>query len=223
VQILIADRQALVRGALRSLLEGHGHHVVAEAASGPEAVELASREKPDVVLLDLEGSPFEMMAAARQISQTMPHTAVVALAGKGEDELYLEAFSSGARGFVTRDLDTGLFCELLERVAGGEIIVAPELAGRLLEDYARTSAGGPLARRTMTLTSREHEVLMRMTRGQTSNRELADALSLSENTVRFHVRNLLEKFHVHSRAAAVAYAFAHDVVAHEVVAGDDVP
>ena len=215
MQILIADKHALVRSALRTLVEEHGHRVVAEVASGPEAVEMTRRSEPDVALLDLEGSPFEMMAAGKRISSAFPHTAVVVLAGPGEHDLFLEAVSSGARGFVTRDMDERVFCTLLERAAAGEIVVAPELATKLLEVYTHASTDGQHVRRAMTLTPREHEVLSHMTRGQTSNRELAAALDLSENTVRFHVRNILEKFHVHSRAAVVAYACSHDAVALE--------
>jgi DNA-binding NarL/FixJ family response regulator len=217
MQILIADSLALVRGAFCTLLEGHGHHVIAQAATADDAVDLACRHEPDVVLMDLEGAPLEMMAAARRISSARPHMAVVLLAGPDDGDLFLDALSCGARGFVTRDLDEKIFCTLLERAAAGEIVVAPGLAAKLLDVYARTSLGAPHPRHPMVLTPREHEVLSRMTRGQTSNRELAEALGLSENTVRFHVRNILEKFHVHSRAAVVAYAYSHDVVG----AGED--
>jgi DNA-binding NarL/FixJ family response regulator len=210
VQILIADQQALVRRALRSLLEGHGHQVVAEADSGAEAIDLAARQLPDLVLLDLHGAPAELLAAARVISTAHPQTAVVVLAGPGDDDLFLEAVAFGARGFMTRDLDEDVFCTLLDRCASGEIVVSPSLAGRLLEHYADTALGSHQTRRPVALTPREHEVLAQMTRGQTSNRELAASLGLSENTVRFHVRNILEKFHVHRRAAVVAYAFARD-------------
>ena len=212
MKLLIAERQALMRGALRALLESHGHHVVAVASSEDDAYDFACRHAPDVVLMDLEGAPFEMMAAARRISSALPHIAVVLLAGLGEGDLFLDALSCGARGFVTRDLDEELFCTLLERAALGEIVVASGVAAHLLDVYSRATAGGSSPRRAMTLTHREHDVLSRMTHGQTSNRELAEALGLSENTVRFHVRNLLEKFHLHSRAAVVAYACSHDVV-----------
>ncbi|MBI2407265.1 MAG: response regulator transcription factor [Gemmatimonadetes bacterium] len=209
MQILIADQQVLVRRALRSLLEGHGHQVVAEADSGAEAIDLAARQQPDLVLLDLHGAPAELLAAARVISMAQPRTAVVVLAGPSDDDLFLEAVAFGARGFVTRDLDEGVFCSLLNRCAAGEIVVSPSLATRLLEHYADTAVGNH-TRRPVTLTPREHEMLARMTSGQTSNRELAESLGLSENTVRFHMRNILEKFHVHRRAAVVAYAFAHE-------------
>lgn len=212
MRILIADRQALLRDALRTLLEGHGHHVVADAASEHDACALAIQHTPDLVLMDLEGAPFEMLATARRISTELPRTAVVLLAGVGEGDLFLDALSCGARGFLTRDVDEQHFITLLERAASGEIVVAPGFAARLLDLYARTSVGATPERRAMALTQREHDVLTHMTRGQTSNRALAEAMGLSENTVRFHVRNILEKFHVHSRAAVVAYAYAHDVV-----------
>ena len=213
MQILIVDRQALLRDALRALLERHGHQIVAEASSDDDAFDLASRHAPDLVLMDLEGAPFEMMATARRIASSVPHTVVVLLAGVDAGDLFLDALSCGARGFLTRDLDERLFCTLLERAASGEIVVAPTFAARLLDVYAHASLSGQPHRRVPALTQREHEVLSRMTRGLTSNRDLAEALGLSENTVRFHVRNILEKFHVHSRAAVVAYAYSHDVMA----------
>ncbi len=211
MQIVIADSLALVRGALRTLLEKHGHWVIAQASNADDAVELACRHEPAVVLVDLEGAPLEMMSAVHRIATERPHVPVVVLAGPGEGDLFLEALSHGARGFVTRDLDEQLFCALLERAAAGEVVVAPGMAAKLLDVYAQASRNAPHPKHAMELTQREHEVLSRMTRGQTSNRALADALGLSENTVRFHVRNILEKFHVHSRAAVVAYACSHDV------------
>lgn len=210
MQILMADSLALVRGALRTLLEGHGHHVIAQAFAADDAVELASRLEPDVVLIDLQGAPLEMMSAARRLSSRRPHIAIVVRAGPSEGDLFLDALSCGARGFVTRDLDEQLFCTLLERAAAGEIVVAPGLAATLLDVYARASLGAPHPRRRpMVVTPRAHEVLSRLTRGQTSNRELAEALGLGENTVRFHVRNIT---HHHRTAGPFTWTATADPI-----------
>ncbi len=212
MRILIAVSQALVRDALRKLLEERGHEIVASAQCGPEAVQLARRCEPDVALLDLGMSRPEIMAAAREISSEVPSTAVVLLAGELRNGDLLEAIGCGARGFLTRDLDGPAFCRMLERAGAGELAITSALASRLIEEI--TMGTGPKQRTggCSALTPRETEVLGEMVHGHTSNRDLARLLELSENTIRFHVRNILEKLGQHSRASAVAFALTHGIV-----------
>jgi len=212
VQILIADEQALLRDALRTLVEERGHQVVAEAASAQEAVELAFRHEPSVVLLDIDADRPATIAATRRISTELTSTAVVILSSRADGDMLIEAVRSGARGFLTKDVDGPTFCSMLERVDAGDLAIAPHPHVRTLEDDAQGILGHRSAPSVEMLTAREREVLDHMTRGRTSNRELAQTLGLSENTVRFHVRNILEKLRLHTRAAAVAHALTHHLV-----------
>jgi len=212
VQILIADRQALLRDALRTLVEERGHQVVAEAANAPQAVELALRHEPSVVILDLDADRAATVAATRRISTELASTAVVILSSRADGDVLLEAVRSGARGFLTKDLDGPTFCTMLERADAGDLAIAPHPHVRAAEDGTHGVLGHRSTPSVETLTAREREVLDHMTRGRTSNRELATTLGLSENTVRFHVRNILEKLHLHTRAAAVAHALTHHLV-----------
>jgi DNA-binding NarL/FixJ family response regulator len=209
VQILIADEQALLRDALRTLVEERGHEVVAEAASAPEAVELALRHEPAVVLLDLDADRVATIAATRRISTELASIAVVILSSRAEGDMLLEAVRAGARGFLTKDVDGPTFCTMLERAHAGDLAIAPHAPVHALENDVHVGLGRRSTPSAETLTAREREVLDHMTRGRTSNRELAETLGLSENTVRFHVRNILEKLHLHTRAAAVAHALTH--------------
>lgn len=213
VRILLAIDQALVREALCTLLEERGHEVVAAVDSGREAIELARRHEPDVALLDASVGGVGVVEAARRLAREAPATAVVVLCGQSPDSILIEALGSGAKGFVTTDLDGQEFCRILERAASGSLAVTTELANRLLEEIVRRAAQQHRpVHQAMVLTPREQEVLKVMSRGHASNRELARMLDLSENTVRFHVRNILEKLRLHSRAAAVAYAHRHRIV-----------
>lgn len=210
MRILLAIDQALVRDALRTLLEERGHEVVAGVESGREAIELARQLEPDVALMDVSACKAGVMAAARRVAAEVPSTAVVILCGHAHEAVLVEALGSGAKGFVTRDLGGAEFCRMLERAGAGELAITADLANRLLEEIVHgVGKRRRSASRATTLTTREQEVLDVMARGHASNRELAGALDLSENTIRFHVRNILEKLGVHSRAAAVAYALRH--------------
>lgn len=213
MRILIADEKALFRDALGTLVESHGCEVVAECEGGPEVVELAERLAPDIILLSLSGPFSDAAQITGHLADHLPASAVIILTEDGDEEVLFEAIRSGAKGYLTRDLDGDDFCRLLERAHRGEPALSPALASKLLEAFARSpeemhrSRGGAAG-----LTDREREVLENMARGTTSNRELAEALGVSENTVRFHVRNILGKLHLHTRAAAVAYALTHGLV-----------
>lgn len=211
MRILTAVGQALVRDALRNLLEGRGHEVVAQAASGVDAVQLARAHRPDVALLDLDMSSRRILAAARVISSELPDTAVVVLSGEPEDDALVEALSCGAKGYVTSDLDGPDFCRMLERAGAGKLALTSAHASRLIREVTPRSAEPTRSRASSPLTPRERDVIAEMTRGHTSNRDLARVLRMSENTVRFHVRNIFEKLGQHSRAGAVAYALTHGI------------
>jgi DNA-binding NarL/FixJ family response regulator len=210
--LLIADDHALFRDSLRSLLTARGIEVVGEASNGREAVELARREKPDVVLMDLSMPEVDGLAATRILSAELPAVKVVVLTAADDDAMLFEAIKSGAQGYILKNLESDRFFELLQGVARGEPALTPALARKVLQEFARPSSASRRAEDPDALTDREQEVLELMVQGVTSNRKLAARLGISENTVKFHVRNILDKLHLHNRAEVVGYALRHGIV-----------
>jgi DNA-binding NarL/FixJ family response regulator len=213
MRILIADDHALFRDSLSSLLAARGIEVVGEARDGSEAIELAWEVKPDIVLMDLRMPGMGGLEATRRLAAELPEVKVLVLTASDDDQDLFEAIKSGARGYLLKDLGGDRFFEYLEAVDRGEPAITPRLARRLLEELAHPKGdernGGPHTE----LTEREREILRLLVEGVTSNRDLADFLGVSENTVKFHVRNILDKLHLHNRAQVVAYALRHQLVA----------
>ena len=211
MRVLIADDHALFRDGLRSLLEAHGVTVVAEARNGQEAVALAREHRPDIVLMDLSMPELNGLAATRLLTTELPEIAVVILTASEEDADLFEAVKSGAQGYLQKDLEADRFFALLEGVTRGEPALTPALARKLLGAFARPA---PEAASPTGLTEREQDVLELLVQGITSNRELARRLYVSENTIKYHLRNILDKLHVENRAQAIAYAHRHGLAGH---------
>ena len=211
MRVVIADDHPLFRDGMRSLLEAHGVEVIAEARNGREAVQLGMQHRPDVVLMDLNMPEMDGLAATRQLNAEAPEVNVVILTASEDDAHLFEAIKAGAQGYLLKNLASEQFFTLLEGVARGEPALTPALARKLLTEFAQ-----PTAARASTdpdhLTEREHEVLTLLVQGVTSNRELADRLVVSENTVKYHLRNILNKLHVQNRAQVVAHALRHGLV-----------
>jgi DNA-binding NarL/FixJ family response regulator len=211
MRVLIADDHPLFRDGLRSLLEAHGVTVVAEARNGREAVALAREHRPDIVLMDLSMPELNGLAATRLLTTELPEIAVVVLTASEEDTDLFEAVKSGAQGYLQKDLEADRFFALLEGVTRGEPALTPALARKLLGAFARPA---PEAAAPTSLTEREQDVLELLVQGITSNRELAKRLFVSENTIKYHLRNILDKLHVENRAQAIAYAHRHGLAGH---------
>ena len=214
MRVVIADDHPLFRDGLRSLLEARGIDVIGEARDGREAVDQARRLKPDVILMDLSMPEVNGLAATRLISAELPGVKVVILTASEDDADLFEAIKSGAQGYLFKNLESGEFFRLLDGVARGDPALTPGLARKLLGEFARpapqpqsSTAIAPAA-----LTDREREVLDLLVQGVTSNRELAERLVVTENTVKYHLRNILDKLHVQNRAQVVAYAVRHGMV-----------
>jgi DNA-binding NarL/FixJ family response regulator len=213
MRLLIADDHTLFRDSLRSLLTSHGFEIVGEAGTGQAAVDLARRLQPDIVLMDLSMPGLDGLAATRLISAEMPRVKVVVLTASDEDAQLFEAIKSGAQGYLLKSLESQDFFSLLEGVGRGEPALTPLLAAKLLQEFARPARPATELHDPDELTDREQEVLELLVRGVTSNRKLARELGVSENTVKFHVRNILDKLHLHNRAQVVGFALRHGMVA----------
>jgi DNA-binding NarL/FixJ family response regulator len=222
MRILIADDHTLFRDSLRSLVEARGLEVVGEARDGSEACALARRLLPDIVLMDLSMPGVDGLAATRQISAELPAVKVVVLTASDDDAKLFEAIKAGAQGYLLKNLDAEEFFSLLERTERGEPALTPAIARKLLQEFARPQSE-PVQRQEAgrdaqnrpdpdALTEREREILELLVQGVTSNRRLARQLDVSENTVKFHVRHILDKLHLHNRAQVVGHALRHGMV-----------
>jgi DNA-binding NarL/FixJ family response regulator len=216
MRIVIADDHALFRDGLRSLLEARGVDVVGEAANGREAVEDVRRLRPDIVLMDLNMPVLDGLAATRLISAEQPEVKVVILTASEEDADLFEAIKSGAHGYLFKNLASNDLLQLLEGVARGEPALTPALARKLLVEFAHPVPAAPARAAAIegldALTERERVVLDQLVQGITSNRDLAERLVISENTVKYHLRNILDKLHVQNRAQVIAFAARHGIV-----------
>ncbi|HEV2074008.1 MAG TPA: response regulator transcription factor [Thermomicrobiales bacterium] len=209
---MIADDHALFRDGLRSLLEAQGIEVLAEARNGNEAVELARLHRPEIVLMDLNMPQVDGLAATRLISVEMPDVRVVVLTASDDDADLFEAVKSGAQGYLQKSLEAEELFAFLEGVLKDEPALTPVLARKVLGEFIRAPQEPAPQPFGSTLTEREQDVLELLVSGVTSNRDLADKLFISENTVKYHLRNILDKLHLNNRAQVVAFAVRHGLV-----------
>jgi DNA-binding NarL/FixJ family response regulator len=212
MRVVIADDHPLFRDGLRSLLEARDIQVVGEARNGREALEQARRHNPDIVLMDLSMPDLNGLAATRLISAELPDVKVVILTASEDDADLFEAIKSGAQGYLFKNLDSDEFFALLEGVAQGQPALTAGLARKLLGEFARPTSAPQVSNEPPSqLTERELEVLDLLVQGVTTNRELAQRLVVSENTVKYHLRNILAKLHLQNRAQVVAYALRQGI------------
>ncbi|HEX9530217.1 MAG TPA: response regulator transcription factor [Acidimicrobiales bacterium] len=214
IRVLIADDQALFRRGLYVVLGTEdGIEVVGEAENGEEAVGKAEDLAPDVVLMDVRMPKVNGIEAARAIRAMAPSTRILMLTVSDEEEDLYEAIKAGANGYLLKEISVEEVAEAIRAVVQGQSLISPSMASKLLSEF------NSLVRRAEekpqfpapALTSRELEVLKLVAKGM-SNREIADELFISENTVKNHVRNILEKLHLHSRMQAVMYAVREQLI-----------
>jgi len=210
--VLIADDQALVREGFKLILELADITVVGQAADGAEAVELARKHRPDVVLMDVRMPNMDGIEATRRIGLAGIDTKVLVLTTFDFDEHVYEALRAGASGFLLKDVDRAKLVEAVRQVADGESLLAPTVLDRLVTHYVDKPPSG-LAQPDFLhdLSARELEVLKLVGRGL-SNQEIAEELVISLATVKTHVRHLLQKLNLRDRVQAVVLAHEHGLV-----------
>ena len=206
MRILLVDDHVLFREGLAGLLNSQPDlTVVGEAGSVPEAVALARKLQPDLVLLDLGLPPGSGLDAMRAILADRPETSIVFLTVHEEDDLLFAAIRGGAKGYLLKNTPVSKLLPYLRGVELGEAAITPLLARRILDEFSHSKPpcepeGGP-----GELTRREVEVLHELSRGAT-NRAIADRLVISERTVKNHVSNILSKLHFRNRREAARFA-----------------
>ena len=212
IRVLVADDQRVVReglGTLLTLLDGV--EVVGTVADGEEAVALAARLRPDVVLMDLRMPRCDGVEATRRLRSEAPDTAVVVLTTYADDRSVLEALRAGARGYLTKDAGAEEIQQALSQVAPGQAAIDPAVPHHLLDALVNSPGSvdevgtGHLPD---GLTAREAEVLRLMAQGL-SNTQIAERLFVNQSTVKTHINHLFAKTGVRDRAQAVTYAYQH--------------
>ncbi len=207
MRIVLADDHPLFRDGVASLLAAWGHEVVGMAGDGEEAVRLVEQLCPDLVLMDVGMPRVSGLEATRRLAAGGSGAAIVMLTvSEGEDDLF-EAIKSGARGYLLKNLEAAQLRAMIEAVARGEAAISSATAARIIAELGRPAPASPPDR----LTDRETAVLRLVVAGQ-RNKEIAAQLGISENTVKFHLRNILEKLHAESRTEVAARAVREGLV-----------
>jgi len=207
IRVLIADDHALFRkGVAGALAAEPGFEVLGEADDGREALALARELMPDVILMDISMPRVDGLEATRQIKAEIPYVRIVILTVSDEGRLLLEAVKSGAQGYLLKSIEPGALVAALRGVVRGEAPISRTMASRLLDEFARERRREATVRSPLgELSAREREVLTLVAQGR-SNKEVAAALAIAENTVKNHLKNILEKLHLENRVQAATLA-----------------
>jgi two-component system NarL family response regulator len=206
VRVLVVDDQELFRRGLTMVIGAlDGIDLVGEAGDGRTALELAVRTDPDVVLLDVRMPGFSGIETCAELKAIMPSVRIVMLTASDEEADLFDAVKSGASGYLLKDASIDDVASAVRLVADGQSLISPAMAVKLLDEFKQLTGPERSAVVAPRLTDRELQVLRLVARGL-SNKDVAKDLFISENTVKNHVRNILEKLQLHSRMEAVMYA-----------------
>ena len=207
VRLVIVDRDALARRAMREEIDATGEFIVAaEAAHEDEAIDVVRRERPDLVLIDIGYPHLEGIPIAKELRRQLPATRMVFCSITDDEETAVKALRAGAVGYVRKDLDIGPLTRALHGALAGEAAISRQLGMRLIEELYRQSDPGPRMRPAGgELTGREWQVLDLLIDGA-GTADIADTLGLAVETVRSHIKHVLRKLGVRTRSEAVEIA-----------------
>ena len=207
MRIVLADDHVLFRKGVAALLATRKDlQVVAEANDGLEAIAAAREFLPDLILMDINMPKCDGLEATRRIKKEMPHIKIVMLTASVEDQNLFDAIKIGAQGYLLKDLEPYQLFDLLESISRGESPLSGAIATKILMEFNRPSPAPDEENEYVEeLTQREVEILQAITEGLT-NKEIASKFSIAENTVKIHLRNILEKLHLKNRIQAAVYA-----------------
>jgi DNA-binding NarL/FixJ family response regulator len=214
IRVLVADDQAAVRDGFAAIVEAQqAMSVVGRAATGREAVDLARRTYPDVILMDIRMPVLDGLEATRIIcaDPTLERVRVLVLTTFDLDEYVYGALRAGASGFLLKDTPRAELLHAVEVVAGGEALLAPSITRRLIAEFAARRDPKQPSPQLAELTDRERDILVLVARGL-SNAEIAGQLVISPLTAKSHVRNVLRKLDCHDRAGLVAVAYENGLI-----------
>ena len=213
IRVAIADDQALVRAGFISLLTADDLEVVGEACDGAEAVELARRERPDVILMDIRMPGVDGIEAMRRIAEDdeLESVKVVVLTTYELDEYVFEALRAGASGFLTKNVEPDTLRVAVRTVAAGHALLTPSVTRRVVNAFAAASPPPPDPFRLQVLTERERDILALVGAGL-ANQEIAEHLYISPLTAKTHVSRIMQKLQVRDRAQLVVVAFQTGLV-----------
>ena len=210
ITVLLVDDHSMVRMGLKAYFSTQADIlVVGEAGSGEEAVRMVEQHAPDVVLMDLIMPGGDGVEATRRVKKASPRTQVIVLTSYHEDEHIFPAIRAGALSYVLKDIDPDELADAVRRAHAGEAVLHPRVAARLVQELhgSREEGVNPFSE----LTGRELEVLRQVAAGK-SNHAIAEALVISEKTVKSHVTNILNKLHLADRTQAAVYAWQEGIV-----------
>jgi DNA-binding NarL/FixJ family response regulator len=206
IRVVVVDDQELFRRGLTMLLNAEDDiEVVGEASDGPGAVSFAAAEVPDVVLMDVRMPKQSGIETCLALKDAAPTARIIMLTVSDDEADLYEAVKNGASGYLLKDSSIDEVSQAIRVVADGQSLISPSMAIKLLDEFKQMSRGERAVSASPRLTERELEVLRLVAHGL-NNREIAGKLFISENTVKNHVRNILEKLQLHSRMEAVMYA-----------------
>ncbi len=214
LRVLVVDDHALFRRGLQTILEQEPDlELVGEASDGAEAVEKAQELMPDVVLMDVRMPKRSGIEATTQIKDLLPHAKILMLTISDEEADLYDAIKAGASGYLLKEIPIEEVADAIRSVWAGQSRISPSMASKLLSEFSAMAKGGDDRPQVPTpkLTDREMEVLQLVAKGM-NNRDIAKQLYISENTVKNHIRNILEKLHLHSRMEAVVYAVREKMI-----------
>jgi DNA-binding NarL/FixJ family response regulator len=209
MRVLVADDHALFRDGIVSLLQAAGHAVVGQVGNGLAAVESARRLRPDVILMDIKMPDMTGIEALRHVRAELPEIRVVILTASDTDADLIEAVRAGASGYLLKNLNSDAFLEMLSGLERGEAAMTRQTTARVLAGFA--SSGEQDDEIPVELSDREVELLRLIAEGF-SNKAIARQLSLSENTIKYHIKNILQKLGVQNRTEAISRAIQKGII-----------